>query len=127
MKEKLSKSLLIAFSAFALTLGAIGCNGTPSSNQPGGESQPGETSQSGDQSQGGGNQSQGGQSQSQGGGDQSQGGQSQSQGGGGQSSEYVPQKGDENWVDYANTGTVKLELDYVGKDLYVDGIGQFSL
>ena len=128
MKEKLSKSLLIAFSAFALVLGAIGCNGTPSSNQPGGESQPGETSQGGgDQSQGGGDQSQGGQSQSQGGGDQSQGGQSQSQGGGGQSSQYVPQKGDENWVDYANNGTVKLELDYVGKDFYVDGIGQFSL
>lgn len=36
-------------------------------------------------------------------------------------------KGDNNWIDYANNGTVKLELDYVNKDFYVDGIGQFSL
>ena len=38
-----------------------------------------------------------------------------------------PQKGDKNWVDYANNGSVKLELDYVGHDFYTDGIGQFSL
>lgn len=37
------------------------------------------------------------------------------------------QKGDANWVDYAGNGSVKLELDYVGKDFYVDGVGQFSL
>ena len=37
------------------------------------------------------------------------------------------QKGDANWVDYATNGSVKLGLDYVGKDFYVDGVGQFSL
>ena len=37
------------------------------------------------------------------------------------------QKGDANWIDYAGNGSVKLELDYVGKDFYVDGVGQFSL
>ena len=36
-------------------------------------------------------------------------------------------KGDANWIDYATTGDCKLALDYVGKDFYVDGIGQFSL
>lgn len=35
--------------------------------------------------------------------------------------------GDENWVDYVYDGTVSLGLDYVGKDFYTDGIGQFSL
>lgn len=38
-----------------------------------------------------------------------------------------PEKGDKNWIDYANNGSVKLELDYVGHDFYQDGIGQFSL
>ena len=38
-----------------------------------------------------------------------------------------PQKGDKNWVDYANNGSVKLELNYVGHDFYTDGVGQFSL
>ena len=37
------------------------------------------------------------------------------------------QKGDANWVDYASNGSVKLGLDYVNKDFYVDGVGQFSL
>ena len=36
-------------------------------------------------------------------------------------------KGDENWVDYVNDGSVKLGLDYVGHDFYTDGIGQFTL
>ena len=36
-----------------------------------------------------------------------------------------PRKGDKNWVDY--TLQAKLNLDYVGKDFYVDGIGQFDL
>lgn len=36
-------------------------------------------------------------------------------------------KGDANWVDYAANGSVKLNLDYKGKDFYVDGIGQFTL
>ena len=36
-------------------------------------------------------------------------------------------KGDANWIDYAGNGSVQLELDYVGKDFYVDGVGQFSL
>ena len=36
-------------------------------------------------------------------------------------------KGDANWIDYAGNGTVQLGLDYVGKDFYVDGIGQFTL
>ena len=39
--------------------------------------------------------------------------------------EKVP--GDENWVDYVNNGSITLGLDYVGKDFYKDGIGQFSL
>ena len=38
-----------------------------------------------------------------------------------------PEKGDKNWIDYANNGSVKLELDYVGHDFYKDGIGQFDL
>lgn len=41
--------------------------------------------------------------------------------------ETTKQKGDANWIDYAATGDVKLGLDYVGKDFYKDGIGQFSL
>ena len=36
-------------------------------------------------------------------------------------------KGDADWVDYANNGSVKLGLDYVGKDFYKDGVGQFTL
>ena len=38
-----------------------------------------------------------------------------------------PSKGDANWVDYAGNGSVKLQLDYVNKDFYVDGVGQFTL
>ena len=45
--------------------------------------------------------------------------------GGGNSS--TPEKGDKNWVDYVNNGSVKLELDYAGHDFYTDGVGQFSL
>lgn len=44
-----------------------------------------------------------------------------------ETSEKQKVPGDENWVDYAASGAVKLELDYVGKDFYVDGIGQFTL
>ena len=44
-----------------------------------------------------------------------------------ESSSEHKEKGDENWVDYVNDGTVSLGLDYVGKDFYVDGIGQFTL
>ena len=43
------------------------------------------------------------------------------------SSEKEKVPGDENWVDYVNNGSVKLGLDYQGKDFYVDGIGQFDL
>ena len=43
------------------------------------------------------------------------------------SSEQDKVPGDENWVDYVNNGTVKLELDYEGKDFYTDGVGQFEL
>ena len=45
----------------------------------------------------------------------------------GGSSAAGKQKGDANWIDYAANGSVKLELDYVGKDFYLDGVGQFSL
>ena len=47
----------------------------------------------------------------------------------GDTSEAAPgkSKGDANWIDYAANGSVKLGLDYVGKDFYTDGIGQFSL
>ena len=43
------------------------------------------------------------------------------------SSSQKPQKGDENWIDYVNNGSVKLALDYEGRDFYKDGVGQFSL
>ncbi len=36
-------------------------------------------------------------------------------------------KGDENWVDFVHDGSVKLGLEYEGKDFYTDGIGQFTL
>lgn len=36
-------------------------------------------------------------------------------------------EGDENWIDYVNNGSVQLELDYEGRDFYVDGVGQFDL
>ena len=45
----------------------------------------------------------------------------------GESNPGGKQKGDANWVDYSTNGSVKLELDYVGKDFYLDGVGQFSL
>ena len=141
MKSKARKSLLIAFSAFALAFGAIGCdnpNPAGSSAAPGdNSSQPADESsqQSNESSQQGGNSSQQtnnssqqGQSQSQGGNSQnSSSSQQQSSSQQGGSSEHTPVKGDENWIDYANNGSVKLELDYVGKDFYVDGVGQFSL
>ena len=40
-------------------------------------------------------------------------------------SSAAPRKGDKNWVDY--TQQAKLNLDYVGRDFYVDGVGQFEL
>ena len=43
------------------------------------------------------------------------------------SEEATPQKGDANWVDYAQDGSVKLQLDYEGKDFYKDGIGEVTL
>ena len=42
-------------------------------------------------------------------------------------SEAKPEKGDANWIDYAATSNVKLNLDYTGRDFYIDGIGQFTL
>ena len=112
MKEKLSKTLLIAFSAIALAFGAIGCGGQPSSNNPGPSGDNSQTSNNTEGGNTGGNTSGGGET---------------SDSAGQSDSGKTPEKGDENWVDYANNGTVKLELDYVGKDFYVDGIGQFSL
>ena len=38
-----------------------------------------------------------------------------------------PYPGDENWVDYAHDGTVKLGLDYQNRDFYKDGIGEVTL
>lgn len=38
-----------------------------------------------------------------------------------------PSKGDKNWIDYSTNGSVKLSLDYQGRDFYTDGIGQFEL
>ena len=34
---------------------------------------------------------------------------------------------DENFIDYATNGSVKLSLDYTGRDFYADGIGQVTL
>ena len=47
--------------------------------------------------------------------------------GGDSSVEEKREKGDANWVDYAANGSVKLNLEYKGKDFYVDGVGQFTL
>ena len=41
--------------------------------------------------------------------------------------EYVPTRGDENWVDFAHDGTVSLGLDYKNRDFYKDGIGEVTL
>ena len=130
MANKLRKSLLISFSALALALGTVGCDAPNNPSSKGGEnSSAGDVQLSSDQtgdSQNSENSqsdsSQGGNSQ----GDSSQGGSSQ-QGGGQSSNANTPSKGDANWIDYANNGSVKLALDYVGKDFYVDGVGQFSL
>ena len=108
---KLSKSLLVILSSLSLLLGTAACNGPSKDNKS--EDQP--TSQK----------SEGGQtSNSEGTQPSSDGGAASSEG---TSSSADPVKGDENWVDYANNGSVKLSLDYSGKDFYVDGIGQFSL
>ena len=135
---KMRKSLLVALSAIALSFGAIGCDDHNNSVVPGdGSSQvPGDQSsvevgssngegqlssvesQSSEQDN---SQSHGGnQSSAQ---SSSQGGQSSSA----QQSSKEPVPGDENWIDYANNGSVKLELDYTNRDFYVDGIGQFDL
>lgn len=34
---------------------------------------------------------------------------------------------DENFIDYAHNGSVKLNLDYTGKDFYSTGVGQVTL
>ena len=39
----------------------------------------------------------------------------------------TPKRGDANWVDYVNDGSVKLELDYKNRDFYKDGIGEVTL
>ena len=36
-------------------------------------------------------------------------------------------KGDADWVDYAHDGSVKLNLDYKGRNFYVDGIEEVEL
>ena len=38
-----------------------------------------------------------------------------------------PVKGDKNWVDYANNGSVQLKLDYKDKDFFTDGVGEVTL
>ena len=43
------------------------------------------------------------------------------------SSEKSHSKGDEDWVDYVYNSEVKLNLDYVGRDFYEDGVAQFNL
>ena len=43
------------------------------------------------------------------------------------SSENVPTRGDENWVDYTSSATVRLTIDYKNRDFYKDGIGQVTL
>lgn len=42
-------------------------------------------------------------------------------------SSNVPTPGDENWVDYAHDGSVKLGLDFKGRNFYVDGIEEVEL
>ena len=138
MNYKLRKSLLISFSALALAFGTIGCNNASTSSEQGGNSSQqqnsdnqnssseqvgGSSEQTGNSSEQGGNSSQNN-SSAQGG--SSQGG-SSSQGAGQSSNANTPSKGDANWVDYSTNGSVKLALDYVGKDFYVDGVGQFTL
>jgi len=39
----------------------------------------------------------------------------------------APVPGDANWVDYTNSTTVRLSLDYKGRDFYKDGIGEVTL
>ena len=39
-----------------------------------------------------------------------------------ESSQALPE-----WVDYAHNGSVKLQLDYAGRDFYADGIGEVTL
>ena len=97
--KKNSKLLFAAFTLLTAALSITACGKTPSNSdeQPGSSNNPA-TSQSGGEVSG----------------DTSGGGNSNSQ-------------GDASWIDYTTDGSVKLELDYVGKDFYVDGVGQFSL
>ena len=145
MANKLRKTLLVTLSAIALSFGAIGCDDHKTSSVNDGSSLvPGDNSsvedvkssnQGEDQSQDSKSSEQGSQSQSQSGGQSSQGdnqssaqsSSSQAQSSSEQPSSKEPTPGDENWIDYANDGSVKLELDYEDKDFYVDGIGQFDL
>lgn len=46
---------------------------------------------------------------------------------GSETTSVTPVKGDENWVDYAANGPVKLGLDYTGRNFFVDGIEQVTL
>ena len=46
---------------------------------------------------------------------------------GSESQAPTPQRGDENWVEYTESNTVKLLLDYKGRDFYRDGIGEVTL
>ena len=121
---KIRKTLLVALSAIALSFGAVGCGGTtPSSNPEGSSLIPGDSSAGEvDSSNTNQSQSQGGEQSSEQSSSSEQ--QSSSQG---QSSSKDPVPGDENWIDYANNGTVTLSLDYTNRDFYVDGIGQFNL
>ena len=112
MANKLRKSFLISLSAIALAFGAVGCGGSQSttSKQEEISSNPIAESSSIDISSEENSSSADISSSEQ-----------------PSSSQADPTKGDENWVDYANNGSVKLALDYTNKDFYVDGIGKFSL
>ena len=104
---KLSKTLLLTLLASGLILGACGGKGGGTSS---GEASSSQASESSEQSQ-----SQSEISES------SVASESES------SSEKEKVPGDEDWIDYVHDGSVALNLDYEGRDFYVDGIGQFDL
>lgn len=107
---KLSKTLLLTLLASGLILGACGGKGGSGGTSSGEASASSQASESSEQSQ-----SESEISES------SVASESQS------SSEKEKVPGDEDWVDYVHDGSVSLNLDYEGRDFYVDGIGQFDL
>ena len=122
--KKISKTLLLSLLlAAGITLGACGSKGGNNSSQTGQSSQEQQSQEQSDaESKSEGQSSEGvstsTETSSQETSDMSE--VSTSQG-------HDPYPGDENWIDYVHDGSVALNLDYEGKDFYVDGVGQFDL